>query len=178
MKATENLFKLDPDPQAAYMMAKIHARNANYDKAAKALEEVIKLTDDDDLKYKAIFDLAQMLLMQRKYSQARDQARRALQMRPNSGEVLILIGKMYAASSDLCGDDDISKKAVFWPAVDKFNEANRIDPSVTEEANKWINLYRQYFPLNEQLFFHNFKVGESYRVECWINETTTIRSAD
>jgi tetratricopeptide (TPR) repeat protein len=178
MKATENLFKLDPDPQAAYMMAKIHARNEHYDRAAKALEEVIRLTDDDDLKYRALFDLAQMLMMQKKYSQAREQARRALQLRPNSGEALMLIGKMYAASSELCDDGDIARKSVFWVAVDKFNEAKRIDSNVTEEANKLINLYRQYFPAGEQLFFNSFKIGESYRVECWINETTTIRSSD
>ncbi|MCL2041244.1 MAG: tetratricopeptide repeat protein [Bacteroidales bacterium] len=178
MNATENLFKLDPDPQSAYMMAKIHAKNGNYDRAAKALEEVIKLTDDDDLKYKALIDLTQMLMMQKKFSEARNQARRALQMRPNSGEVLILIGKMYAMSSDQCGTDDISKKAVFWPAVDKFNEAKRIDPSVTDEANKLISTYRQYFPAGENLFFNSLNVGDSYKVECWIGETTTVRSSD
>ena len=178
MKATENLFKLEPDPQSAYMMAKIHAKNGSYDKAAKALEEVIRLTNDDDLKYKALIDLAQMLMMQKKYLQARDQARKALQMRPNNGEPLMLIGKMYAASSDICGDDEIAKKSVFWPAVDKFNEAKRIDPSLTDEGNKLINTYRQYFPAGETLFFNSLKVGDSYKVECWINETTTIRSSD
>jgi tetratricopeptide (TPR) repeat protein len=178
MKAADNLFKLDPDTQAAYMVAKIHARNGNYDRAAKALEEVVRLTDDDDLKYKALIELTQMLMMQKRYAQARDQARRALQLRPNNGEPLMWIGKMYAMSSDICGDDEIAKKSVFWVAVDKFNEAKRIDSSVTEEANKLINTYRQYFPANERLFFYILNAGDSYRVECWINEMTTIRSSD
>jgi len=178
MKAAENLFKLDPDAQAAYMMGIIHSKNGNYDRAAKAMEDVVKLTDDDDLKYKATMGLVRMLMMQKKYSQAREQARRALQMKPNSGEALLLIGQMYGASSELCGDDEISKKAVFWPAVDKFNEAKRVDPTVTDEANKLINSYRQHFPAGEQLFFYNMKVGDNYRVECWINESTTIRTVD
>jgi tetratricopeptide (TPR) repeat protein len=178
MKATDNLFKLDPNPQAAYMMALIYDKNGNYDKAAKALEDVVRLTDDDDLKYKAIINLTKMLIKQKEYAQARDQARKALQMRPNSGEPLLLIGGMYAMSSDICGDDEIAKKSVFWVAVDKFNEAKRIDPSVAEEANKLISTYRQYFPADERLFFHNLKAGDSYRVECWINETTTIRTSD
>jgi len=178
MKAAENLFKLDPDPQAAYMMGIIHSKNGNYDRAAKAMEDVIKLTDDDDLKYKATMGLVRMLMMQKKYSQAREQARKALQMNPNSGEALLLIGQMYGASAELCGDDEISRKAIYWPAVDKFNEAKRVDPSVIDEANRLINQYRPHFPISEQLFFNNLRVGDSYRVECWINETTTIRSAD
>ncbi|MCL2511647.1 MAG: hypothetical protein FWF09_06320 [Bacteroidales bacterium] len=178
MKSAENLSKLDPNPQSSYLMAKIHVRNGNYDRASRSLEEVVKLTDDDELKYKATIDLIHMLMVQKKFSQARDQARRALQLRPGSGEVLILIGKMYASSSDLCGDDEIAKKAVFWAAVDKFNEAKRIDPSVADEANKLINTYRQYFPSGERLFFNSLNVGDSYRVECWINETTTIRTSD
>ena len=178
MKAAENLFKLDPNPQAAYMMAKIYAKNGNYDKAARAYEEVIKLTDDDDLKYKATLELINVLMIQKKFSQARDHARKALQMRPNSGEPLLLIGKMYAMSSDICGEDEISKKAVFWIAVDKFSEAKRVDPSISDKANDLINTYRKYFPAGERLFFQSLTVGDSYKIECWINETTTIRSSD
>jgi len=178
MKAAENLSKLDPNPQSAYLMSEIYIKNGSYDKAAKSLEEVIKLTDDDELKYKATIKLVRLLMIQKKYAQARDQARKALQLQPGNGEAMILIGLMYASSSEICGDDDIARKSVFWAAVDKFNEAKRIDPSRADEANKYINTYRQYFPSSEQLFFHNLKVGDSYKVECWINETTTIRSAD
>jgi tetratricopeptide (TPR) repeat protein len=178
MKASENLFKLDPTPESASMMAKNYIRNNEYDKAIKAMEDVIKLTQDNALRYKTEYELIQVLLMQKRYSQARDHASKALQLRPNSGEILLLIGKMYAASSDMCGDDEISKKSVFWAAVDKFNEAKRVDPSVAEEANKLISTYRQYFPAAEKLFFYSMTVGSSYKVECWINETTTIRSAD
>ena len=178
MNAAENLHKLDPDTESAYMIAKIYAKNGNYDKAAKALEDVIRLTDDDELKYKATIDLINMLMVQKKYPQAREQARRALQMRPNNGTPLILIGRMYAASSEMCGDNEIAKKSVFWVAVDKFNEAKRIDPSVAGDANKSISTYTQYFPAGETIFFHNLKVGDNYKVECWINETTTIRASD
>ena len=178
MNAAENLHKLAPDTESAYMVAVMHYKSKNYDKAAKAFEDVVKLTDDDELKYKALILLGQSLMYQKRYAQARDYARRALQMRPNSGEALMLIGHMYAASSDLCGDNEIARKAVFWVAVDKFNEAKRIDPSVAGDANKSINTYTQYFPAGETIFFHSLKVGDSYKVECWINETTTIRSSD
>jgi len=178
MNAAENLHKLAPDTESAYMVAIIHYKSKNYDRAAKAFEDVVKLTDDNELKYKALILLAQSLMNQKRYAQARDYARRALQLRPDSGEALILIGNMYAGSSELCGDNEIAKKSVFWVAVDKFNEAKRIDPSVANEANKYINTYRQYFPAGETLFFNSLKAGDSYKVECWINETTTIRASD
>lgn len=177
LKATENLFKLDPDPQSAYMMAKIYSKNQEFDKAAKSLQEVVNLTDDNELKADAELALAQVLMMQRKYSQAREHARRSLQLRPGNGEPLLLIGRMYAASSDQCNEgDEIQKKSIFWAAVDKFNEAKRIDPSVADRANEYIATYRKYFPTNDAIFFHVLTVGDSYKVECWINETTTIRA--
>ncbi|MDR0364665.1 MAG: tetratricopeptide repeat protein [Bacteroidales bacterium] len=176
LKATENLFKLDPNPQAAYMMAKIYSKNQEFDKAAKALEEVISLTDDNELKANAELALAQVLMMQRKYSQAREHARKSLQLRPDNGEPLLLIGRMYAASSDSCDGDEIQKKSIFWAAIDKFNEAKRVDPSVAERANEYIATYSKYFPTNDAIFFHVLVVGDSYKVECWINETTIIRA--
>lgn len=176
MQATENLFKLDPTPQAAYMMAKIYTKNEEYDKAAKSLQEVVKLTDDNDLKADAELALAQIYMVQKKYAQAREHARRALQLRPNNGEPLLLIGRMYAASSELCEGDEIAKKAIFWAAVDKFMEAKRIDANTAQRANELIAAYRKYFPSNERIFFHTLTEGDAYKIECWIQETTTIRA--
>jgi len=29
----------------------------------------------------------------------------------------------------------------------------------------------------DKVFFHDLKEGDSYQVECWINESTTVRVA-
>jgi len=47
---------------------------------------------------------------------------------------------------------------------------------VENAATQSINTWSQYFPSGEVLFFHQLKAGDSYRVECWINETTTVRA--
>lgn len=95
------------------------------------------------------------------------------------GEPYILIGRLYASSGPLCGPGrGWDSQIVVWPALDMWSKAKRIDPSVAAEANKWIGRYRQYMPKKEDVFIRNLKVGASFRVGCWIQETTTIRTAD
>ncbi|MBW6499552.1 MAG: hypothetical protein K0B09_14275, partial [Bacteroidales bacterium] len=69
-------------------------------------------------------------------------------------------------------------KAAYWAAVDKFQQAAAVaaDPAVKERAIQLAVTYRQYFPNGEEIFFNGFTQGETYRVQCWINETTAIRA--
>jgi len=52
------------------------------------------------------------------------------------------------------------------------------DPSVAEEADKWINRYRQYMPKKEDIFFRQITAGSRFRVPCWIQENTIVRTSD
>ena len=95
-----------------------------------------------------------------------------------NGKAFILIGDMYAASAKDCGDNDLTNKVAYWVAVDKYYKAKSVDPSVAELANTKINTFSQYFPALETIFFYDLKKGDTYTVECWINETTTVRTSD
>ena len=91
----------------------------------------------------------------------------------------MLIGKLYASSGPLCGPGTgWDSQVVTWVAIDKFTEAKRRDPSVADEANKWIGRYSKYMPTKEDVFFRQLTAGQSYYVPCWIKETTTIRTSD
>ena len=110
---------------------------------------------------------------------ARQYAREASQLDNSSGEPLMLIGKLYASSGPLCGPGTgWDSQVVTWVAIDKFTEAKRRDPSVADEANKWIGRYSKYMPTKEDVFFRQLTAGQSYYVPCWIKETTTIRTSD
>lgn len=182
LNATQNLYKLEPTIEAAYLMAKIYIRNSEFEKAAKSLLEVIDMNDENEntanleLEADAELLLAQVYLQQMKLVLAREHARNALKYRPNDGTPLMVIGDLYAASSGLCKEDEIETKAVFWVAIDKYNEAKRKDPSLTEECDKKIALYRQHFPTAERAFFNGVTNGEKYKVGCWINEETIVRT--
>jgi tetratricopeptide (TPR) repeat protein len=41
-----------------------------------------------------------------------------------------------------------------------------------------LKMAKEAFPSKEDIFLVNYKVGESKKVECWINETTTIKTRD
>ncbi len=113
----------------------------------------------------------------KKYSTSRSLAREALEYRSNWGEPYILIGKLYASSGPLCGPGrGFDSQRVVWAAIDKWNQAKSVDPSVAGEANKLINRYNAFMPNNEDVFMKNLKIGQSYTVPCWIQEKTKVRA--
>ncbi len=115
----------------------------------------------------------------RNFRKAREYAYKALEYRPNWGEPYIVIGKLYASSGPLCGPGrGWDSQIVTWPAIDKFRKAKSVDPSVANEANKWIAYYQKYMPSVEDIFQRQLNNGDTFKVGCWIQENTTIRPAN
>ena len=112
------------------------------------------------------------------FVKARKYALDAAKSKSNWGEPYILIGKLYASSGPLCGPGrGWDSQVVTWAAIDKFSHAKRIDPSVASEANKLINQYRKYMPSKEDIFQRSLTTGDAFKVPCWIQEQTKVRSA-
>lgn len=175
--ATEKLYQLEPTPNAAMLMGKMLLAKEQYSDAAKYMEEAVDMLESDMDKADVLSDLGRIYMKLKQYSKARSFARKALTLNPNDGMTYILIGDMYVAGAGSCGSDEVGKKAPYWAAVDKYTRAKQIDAEVADLAQKRINSYSRYFPSTETLFFHDIKVGDSYTVECWINETTKVRAA-
>lgn len=175
--ATEKLYQLQPNANAAMLMGKMLLAKEQYTDAAKYMEEAVGMLETDMDKADVLSDLGRIYYKLKQYPKARGFARKALALNPNDGMTYILIGDMYAASASSCGTDDLSKKVAYWAAVDKYAKAKRVDAEVADLAQKRINSYSRYFPSLETIFFHDLKDGDSYKVECWINENTTVRAA-
>ncbi len=155
-------------------------RSGKYDEAIELFEKAVQEEEDNTKKAEYTLLIAKIYNAHLKnFSRARQYARKALEYNSNWGEPYILIGRLYASSGPLCGPGrGWDSQIVVWPAIDKWQQAKRVDPSVAAEANKWINRYSQYMPNKEDVFIRNLKVGSSFKVGCWIQETTTIRTAD
>lgn len=155
-------------------------RNANYSEAVDLFKQGIIETDDVDKKAKYTLLIAKIYNAHLKnFSKARQYARDAADLKPNWGEPYILIGRLYASSGPLCGPGrGWDSQIVVWPAIDMWYKAKSVDPSAAAEANKWINKYSKYMPSKEDVFLRSLKVGSTYKVPCWIQATTTIRTAD
>ena len=174
--ASTSLHKIDPSAKSSYFLAEMNIDRANYEKASVLYKQAIELETDSKEKaryYMKLGDITYHKLGNN--SLARTYARKAADLDTESGHPYLLIGAIYAGSEP-CGDDDIAKKALYWVAVDYFAKAKQVDNELANIANKSINAYSQHFPDTETLFFHGLKIGDRYSIDCWINETTIVRS--
>ncbi len=59
-----------------------------------------------------------------------------------------------------------------------YSKAASLDPSVSEEAKKRLTDNAGQFPSSEDVFFHDIKQGDSFRVGGCIDENTIVRSRE
>lgn len=175
--STKKLYELEPTPKAAMLMGKMLIEEENYTDAAKYMEEAVGMIDDEKEKADILSDLGKIYFKLNQFVKARSYARQSIALNPADGMSFILIGDMYAASAGDCGDNDLTKKVAYWAAVDQYYKAKKADSELTELVNKRVATYNKYFPTTETIFFYDLKEGDSYQVDCWINETTTVRAA-
>jgi tetratricopeptide (TPR) repeat protein len=175
--ATEKLYQLEPTPSSAILMGKMLIEKEKYTEASKYLEEAVGMLETPKEKADVLSDLAKIYYKLNQLSKSRSYARQSLELNPADGMLYIMIGDMYAASASECGGNEFSSKAAYWAAVDKYVQARNADSSIAELANSRIATYSKYFPTTETIFFHDHKEGDSYSLDCWIGETTTIRAA-
>lgn len=172
----EMLFNDNPTSTRAYELAKIYVNMRDFKKAESFYNEAIKLEADSIRKSVYLFEYANIMNNEfRNPQQARVLALQAISENPNLGHAYMLIGNLYASEKN-CGADDFEKKAVYWAAVDKFIRAKQVDPSLASDCDKLIDLYVQYFPAQQDIFFQDYTPGDRFTIKCWINETTTIRA--
>lgn len=169
-----------PPPEGPLKRAFNTYNEGRYRDAITLFEEFVNKTNDQNKKAKYTLLIAKIYYGDIKnFPQARTYALKAAKLRDNWGEPYLLIGKLYASSGPLCGPGrGWDSQIVTWPAIDMFTKAKTVDPSFSEEANKWIRQYRQYMPKKEDVFIRNLKPNQSFSVGCWIQERTKIRTAD
>ncbi len=174
---SERLYQLEPSSESAYNLARLFfLKRKDYEKAKLYYLEAIQRSTDIDEKAKYYYDLGIIyngFLKQPK--EAVECALEATKLKPTWGEPYLLMGQAYLLGKNLI-DDNFQQQTVFWVAVDMFQKAKSIDPSVIDKANALINEYSNYFPSKEELFFRTLADGQSYTVGGWINKSTTVRA--
>ena len=175
LECSEALFALEPSSDAALSLAKAFGKQGDDSKATTYYNKAADLATTDDAKYDIYIKLAKTSKNSGRYSAVRDYARKALAINANSGEAYILIGDAYKASASSCGSGDLGAAGVYLVAADKYIKAKSVDASVADDANRKLSGIRGSFPNKEQAFFKGINAGDSYRVGCWIGESTSVR---
>jgi len=175
-QAAVSLDKIEPSAESGYAIANGYAKKKQYGEALDYYTKAAERTDDNELKMKAYSKGAAVALASGRYSTAKSYALKMLSINPNSGDAYIMIGDAYAKGRKGCGDNECTKRAAYWAAVDKYAKAKSVDPSVADQAQSRINTYTAQFPKKEDCFFHGINDGDPYTLDCWIGETTTVRT--
>ncbi len=174
-KASVYVHNIKPSEESAAGCADMSVKKGDYAKAIEYLETATSLATDDSKKANYQLAIATFYDKLGSFSKAREAARKSLGFKPNQGEPYLLIGSLYARSTNIYSDNVLSK-TVYWAAVDKFVKAKQVDPSVASKANELIGTYSRYFPEDNDIFMHpDLEKGKSYTVGGWIGETTTCR---
>ncbi len=170
-------YKLEPSAEAAVGLARQAVKAQDFDTAMKYFEEATTMETDPNAKAEDFYMIALLQFERNSYTQARQYCRKALEENPNYGNAYMLMGKMYAATSkSVYPDDAVMARAVYYAAIDKFEKAKQVDPTVAEEANSLISSYRAHLPSTEEIFMHpDLEKGKAVTIGGWIGESTVVR---
>ncbi|NLO00957.1 MAG: hypothetical protein GX126_01390 [Bacteroidales bacterium] len=175
-QATEKLYELDPSAEAAFNMARRYLKRNDIPKAKEYYKQAMEQETDNSRLSEYYYEYATFVFAkENSLSEARNYARKALELNPEHCQALMLIGDIYVSASRSVGQDAFEKSAVFWLAVDYFEKARRAGQDCAVDASQKAATYRKYFPNKEEAFFRSMQEGQSYKVGGWINESTRVR---
>ncbi len=174
-KATLRLYELEPSAEAAFNMAHEYLRKNDLANAKKFYDQAISQEKDPKLLASYYYERGVLLFIKENaYQEAREMARKAISLDPELCEANMLMGDIYASASRSFEGTNLEKASLFWLAVDYYNKARKGDNCAVEAAGKASD-YRKYFPNKEDAFMEGLQEGQSYKIEGWVNETTTVR---
>lgn len=143
--------------------------------AIKRYEDAIEGAESNEKKAQAYYQIASVQSGKlRQYGAARQNANKAAELNPNWGKPYLMIGDIYARLGSSCGDSYQQRLAVL-AAIDKYNQAKRVDSDVSGDANRRIANYRASMPIKSEAFQRGDNEGDRIKVGCGIGETVTLR---
>ncbi|OIP01029.1 MAG: hypothetical protein AUJ98_05675 [Bacteroidetes bacterium CG2_30_33_31] len=176
-KALVQVHKIAPTAATAYSLGKMSMEKGIYENAKNYLQSATELFPDSMSERKAdsYLLLADVYKTLNQFTNSRNAALKVLKYRPNEAYAYIIIGDLYVKSAGDCKFKDLAVS--YWAAADKFAQAASIakDPKVKNAALNNLARIKRSFPTQQEIFMRNLALGSTYQVECWINETTTVR---
>lgn len=163
----------DPSPEASVFYATVLLQQGNKTKATAYFKQAIAQETDNYKKAGYLYKVASLTRSTDKVA-ARRAAREAIKLRPGFGQAYLLIADLYARSANDCGNDVFEKKMTYVAALNYAQKAQRMDPSISRQASKYVNSYAQNIPDKKMVFNSGLKAGSPYTIKCWINETVKI----
>ncbi len=177
LNAVTVMNRLDPSANSSYYLFRLHSARENVDEAIKYMEEAIAAQDSDAVQDADwMYELSLYCFKNGMNAKAYDYASKVASSSESlEGKAYFLMGNIWGTTT--CGGDEIARRAPYWVACDYMNKAKNVDPSLTEECNRFISQYSVYFPQAAEAFMYDVTDGQSYTVVCGgLRATTTVRT--
>lgn len=176
MDIAMKLYALEPSSEAAISLGNAYKGVGKTDEALDWYNKGVEGVKDSMERASIYQIMASLEYKQGKSTSARNYAQKVLDLNPNSGAAHLIIASSYVSAKSSCTADGIDGLSVYWAAVDRAVKAKQVDPSVAEDADKFIATYSARFIRSEDAFFKNFPVqeGGSFTVPC-LGISTTVR---
>ena len=177
LQAVTTMNKLDPSPSSSYYLYRLHGARGNVKEAIVYMENALASEDvEDSRKADWTYELATFCFKNGETARAFEYASKvAAENESLAGKAYFLIGNIWGSTR--CGGDEIARRAPYWVACDYMNKAKAADPSLADEANRYISQYSVYFPETAEAFMYDITKGQSYTVVCGgMRATTTVRT--
>ncbi len=180
--AVEELHKIQPTAKTGLAMATVSYRNGAYQDAINYCKETLPLLEKESDKISTYILLAESYKQIGQYTAARESAYNILKSNPNDARAYVVIGDLYYSSAGACSSLELPA-AVYWAAADKYSKAISMtagkeddnQKKIYSDAQTKLNSAARLFPKIETYFQLGLTKGQSYRVGCWISETTSVR---
>ena len=177
LQAVTTMNKLDPSASSSYYLYRLHGARGNVKEAIVYMENALASEDvEDSRRADWTYELATFCFKNGESARAFEYASKvAAENESLAGKAYFLIGNIWGSTR--CGGDEIARRAPYWVACDYMNKAKAADPSLTDEANRYISQYSVYFPETADAFMYDITKGQSYTVVCGgMRATTTVRT--
>lgn len=174
-KAVMSMHRLKPSHSSAYALYKLNAARGNVADAASFLQQAIDAEEsDEDMDARYYHELASFCLKNGLRGKASEAARKAIDLdRGYAGKAYMILGHLWASAP--CGGT-VDKWARYWAAVDYYQKARSVDPSVASDAASGIANASRFYPAASDAFMYDLTKGQSYTVSCGgMSTTTTVR---
>jgi tetratricopeptide (TPR) repeat protein len=175
LQAAETVYK-DPSGSKDCGLAKnlgiIYISKDELDKGESFLKEAQSICTDAKDKAEVLLYMGSLAAKKGNKSGARDFFRQAASTDQDiAKDAYEKIGDLYWNSGKDCAKEvsHADDRLVFLLAADYYQRAGN---------SKKVAMAKEAFPSKEEIFEVNYQAGDSKKVECWINESTTIRTRD
>lgn len=174
LTASEYALAIQPTAKAAMGVGFRYFKKGEVEKAMELFDQAINLETSVTNKAEMCYKAAVANYSQKKYSDARKYALKAIELNSKYGMPYILIAQCYAAAPNW-HSEPVMNQCTYYAVLDKLYRAKAVDPSVAKDAQKFINSYSTHTPKSDELFMRGYNKGQTIKIGGWINETTTIR---